>query len=229
MSKGKMRRPIIFVSLIALIVAGCAASGEPKRIAAFPSQGTAPDTERYIPPPYPGSIVYNADIELEVSSPEETAERARALAVEFGGYLVSSTSWTQEGEGYVRMVLAVPVLNFDGLRDALVGLGKVRRESVWGEKAPYGSGREHNFSTITLLLIPGQGLWPSLQIRGWDPVLTFQRAFEVFISIFGFVVDILIWLVVVAGPFLLIAWLAWALVRKGRARRSERSEAEPTE
>ena len=229
MAKGKMRRSIIFGSFLALFIAGCAGSGDPKRIAAFPSQGNAPDTERYIPPPYPGSIVYNADIELEVSNPEETAERARALAGEFGGFLVSSTAWTQEGESYVRMVLAVPVLNFDGLRAALVGLGKVRRESVWGEKMPYGSAREHNFSTITLLLVPGQGLWPSLQIRGWDPMLTFQRAFEVFISIFGFVVDMFIWLAVVAGPFLLIGWLAWTLIRRGRARRSERSEAEPTE
>ncbi len=226
MGLSKIRYQVILMVLLAALLAGCSWSGEPKIIAAFPSERGVADAERYIPPHHPGAIVYHAEIELEVSKTEATAERARALAAEFGGYLDSSTSWRQDGERFYRLVLAVPVVYFDDLRDALVGLGDLKRESVWGEKVLYGKGGLHNYSTITLQLIPREGIWPSLNLRGWEPALTFQRAFEVFISIFGFLVDILIWVVVVVGPFLLIGWLGWLVLRKARLNRKDASESE---
>jgi hypothetical protein len=43
---------------------------------------------------------------------------------------------------------------------------------------------------------------------------TFQRAFGVFVNIFGFLVDIVIWVGVVIGPFLLIGWGIWSAIKR---------------
>ena len=39
-----------------------------------------------------------------------------------------------------------------------------------------------------------------------NPERTFASALQVFTTIFGFLVDILIWLLVVVGPFVLLVW-----------------------
>jgi hypothetical protein len=51
----------------------------------------------------------------------------------------------------------------------------------------------------------------------WRPARTLQQAFSVFLSIFGFLTDILIWVVVVVGPFLLIGLGIGLIIRKRRA------------
>jgi hypothetical protein len=58
------------------------------------------------------------------------------------------------------------------------------------------------------------------------PVQTFRRAFVVFLSIFGFLLDILIWIVVVAGPFLLIALGMGAVIRKRRRVKASSPKSE---
>lgn len=216
----KIRYLRLFIILLIPALSACSGEGKPKMIAAFPAKEGRTDFDFEVPPPYPGPIVYNADLELEVSNTEKAAQRASALTMEFGGYMDSATSWTQEEGRHYRIVLAVPIIHFDELREALSGLGKLKRESLWGEKLIYGRDGRQNYSTITLLLIPRKGLWPALQIRDWNPGQTFLQAFDVFISIFGFLADLLIWLLVVAGPFLLTGWLVRVMIR----RRSSRPE-----
>jgi hypothetical protein len=221
MSLSLPRPTFVLLALSALILTACASSDSPRRIAAFPA-GDGPDVEeRFLPLPDRDRIIYNADMELEVSDPDAAAGRVKDLADEFGGYLVSSSAWRQDGDRYYRLVIAVPAVYFEQLHDRYLDLGKLKRESVWGDPPPYGLSGMHNYSTITLQLLPKPGAWPEVQIGAWDPGRTFQQAFTVFLTIFGFVMDILIWLVVVAGPPVLLGYLVWWIIRAMRRRHAD--------
>ena len=104
-----------------------------------------------------------------------------------------------------------------------------RHEHIFdASKAPRG---QLPYSHITLHLRPRLVSVPPIDpIEGWDPVRTFQNAFAVFVRIFGFMVDILIWITVVLGPFILVTWLGFLLVRRittgKKASEGERTEAE---
>ena len=167
--------------------------------------------------PDKGVVIYRAYFELKVKNVDHSADQAIRIGYDHGGYLVSSQSWWADGRKNIILVLAVPTANFDRTRLALLRLGYLISESVSGElvTTPY---TEPTFSHITLQLRPGGIRLPSPSIDppGWDPGHTFQRAFSVFLSVFGFLADILIWAIVVVGPFLLIGWLLWLLVRRLR-------------
>jgi hypothetical protein len=201
----------ITLALLALILTACGQS-TPEMIASYPSSPA--NQPKLIN--NPAQIVYNAYIELEVANVDTAAERAQGQAYNYGGYLVSSQSWSQDGKKYTTLVLAVPVPSFDRLREALLKLGTLKNESVTGELVSYGYGGQPNYSQITLHLKPRASGWPTVSIRGWDPGATISQAFEVFITIFGFLVDVLLWLVIVIGPFALIGWGGWALARRLR-------------
>jgi hypothetical protein len=74
------------------------------------------------------------------------------------------------------------------------------------------------YSQISLELRPRTLAWRGIHIGAWDPGRTFARALQVSLAIFGFLADILIWLVVVLGPFVLLAWGVWALVARLRRK-----------
>ncbi|MBN1149499.1 MAG: DUF4349 domain-containing protein [Anaerolineales bacterium] len=202
-------KPIYLSLAIALLLAGCSNAGGPQMLAAFP---------RATPiAVYPGQvfIVYNAYIELTVSNVDPAAERAAQMAYDNGGYLSGSQSWYVDGRKNTTLTLAVPTPNFDRLRRDLLSLGNLVSESLSGESTTPRY-NEPQYSSITLHLRPGGLALLPIDAPGWDPGRTFQQAFAVFLSIFGFLADIAIWLVVVGGPFILIGWLAWRLIRRLR-------------
>jgi hypothetical protein len=84
------------------------------------------------------------------------------------------------------------------------------------------------YSTITLKLVSNRRGLPITTRSGWDPRVTFAKAYRVFLSIFGFIMDILIWLLVVAGPFLLVAWIVWWLFRRS-SQKPGKNEVEKQE
>jgi len=208
----KVRFLLLCLFVLGFLV-GCAGDA-PKLIAAFPSgneQGVLAPPR----PPVPGvKPVYYAFLALEVSDPERVAEKAEGLTYAHGGYLVRSDSWYREGRQQVTLVLAVPMPDFERLRDALTRLGKLGNERVWGDWLQVGPGSTPYYAEITLQLQARKFAWPSLPFTGWDPGRTLGRAFQVFLSIFGFLVDILIWVAVVVGPFALLGWLAWRLLKR---------------
>ena len=53
----------------------------------------------------------------------------------------------------------------------------------------------------------------------WDPAVTFRTAFGVFLRIFQLLVDALIWIVVVAGPFVLMGVGLVVVLRRVREGR----------
>jgi len=194
-----------------LALAACSKSGTPLQIATFPSGG---EGEAYAP--HPGGYVYSAQMEIEVFDPAEAASRAGKLADENGGYMVSSHTNRWDRQEQVTVVLAVPAYNFDSLHAALLRLGRLHSERISGG---WDGISWTDFSEITVTFSPSGLSWPNLVGR-WNPGRTLQRAFDVFLMIFGFLADLLIWAVVVVGPFVLIAWAVRRIWRWRRFRSS---------
>ena len=150
---------------------------------------------------------------MEVSNVERAAERAKEIAFEQGGYLVSANSWYRDGEKHTTVVLAVPAIRFDSTRDDLLRLGELAGEWVSSELVSTSSGTLDTYSQITVYLHPKDSVLPEISLPKWRPVRTFEKAWDVFVSIFGFLIDIVIWVTVVGGPFLLIGWVIKRLFR----------------
>ncbi len=192
---------LIIVLLIGLFTA-CSKTGGPEQIAVHPKD--EPIAVYPLSPENPG--IYNATLDMEVSNVARAAERAKEIAFEQGGYLVSAQSWYRDGEKHTTVVLAVPAYRFDRTRDELLRLGNLTGEWISSELVSPGSGLGDTFAQITIYMHPKESLLPKFSLPKWRPVRTFEKAFDVFVSIFGFLLDIVIWMVVVVGPFILIGW-----------------------
>ncbi len=213
-----IQRIFPWLTLLALAACGAPAEATPQLIAAYPNTGSdAPISAEYGPPPANVLVVYDAWLQLDVSNPARAAERATALAVDYGGYLVSSQSVYLQDDLHITLVLAVPVTQFERVKRALLDLGTLRSESVSGELLESGYGQA-NFSHITLQLRPTGTFSATSGGTGWNPARTFASAFGVFAAIFQFLVDIVIWVAVVGGPFVLAGWGLRALLRRWRAQ-----------
>ena len=115
-------------------------------------------------------------------------------------------------------MVAVPAINFDKAFNALSRLGKVVNQHISGEWASQGTGDGWTvYSEITVLLNDAHSTW-ARPIGGWRPVRTLSSAWDVFVAIFGFLADVIIWLIVVIGPFLVLAYVVHRVVK--RLRRS---------
>lgn len=211
-----MSRPIVFVLLVfcLLAAAGCgggALSEAPLQIAAYPK--VTPIAQ------YPGSmvVIYHTYLELRVADVERSANRAVQLANSYGGYLSASQSWYVDGRKVTSLDLVVPSVQFDNLRRALQGLGELVAEDLSGElveRRYYDDAQL--WSTITLTLRPSGIALPPIDTGGWNPLRTLQQAWSVSAAIFGFILNVLIWVVVVGGPFVLIGLGVRWFIRRSR-------------
>ena len=193
---------------LTLWLAACSGAA-PKQIAVAPKDAPIAQYPSHI------TIVYRAYMELKVSDVDRAAGRAAALANDYGGYLTGSQSWYVDGRKVTTLELAVPTANFESLRASLRGLGELVNESIAGdEQTVYGY--LQNFSSVTLQLRPGGFSLPPVEPGGWNPVGTAQNAFQVFLTIFGFLADIIIWILIVGGPFFLMYLGARVLYRRLR-------------
>jgi len=94
----------------------------------------------------------------------------------------------------------------------------VVNQHISGEWTSHGTGDGWTvYSEITVLLNDADSTW-ARPIGGWRPVRTLSSAWDVFVAIFGFLADVIIWLIVVVGPFLVLAYVAHRVVK--RLRRS---------
>lgn len=204
----------------ALALAACGPGSAPQLIGSYSRTGPA------VPPPNV-LIVYSTYLTLDVADVDAAAERATQYASDYGGYLAESRAWYQDGRKYAALTLAVPAPNFDSLRQALLGLGTLVSESLSGDPKPINTSDWNTYSHITLNLQPAPPAisLPPLPTLGWNPGRTLAQAFGVSFTIFAFVVDVLIWLVVVLGPFALVGWVARALWR--RLRRTSGAGRQP--
>ena len=203
---------IFSVLIVAHLIASCSIA--PKQIAAYPINTPI---ARY---PIDTTVVYRGYLELRVTNVELTADSSIRLVSDYGGYLVSSQSWYMDGRKITTLELAVPTTNFDSLRYALRRLGELVSETISGqpeEMSYYDPSGQ--WSYITLQLRPGRMVISVNETTGWNPLRTFQRAFSVFLTIFGYFADTLIWIIVVPGPFILMILVVLALVRRSRGKK----------
>jgi hypothetical protein len=196
---------LFFLGLISL--AACSGSESPRLIAALPAGG---EGQTYSVPP--AQFVYDAYLEIEVFDPAAAAAKASERAEAYGGYLVSSQTARWENEIQVTVVLAVPANNFEKLHTALLRLGKLKQERLY---SAWQDGNWYEYSEVTVSFQPSSLRLPDFS-QGWDPGRTIRQAFDVFLTIFGFLADIVIWVVIALGPFALLAWGGWRLIRRLR-------------
>lgn len=211
-----MFRQIFTLSIVLtlLFLSGCAGSATPQLIASYPG-GKAPAWQppQQIPS---GQVIYYGDMRLSVSDVDWAAGRAIDLASQYGGYPASSTSWSQDGREIQYLTLAVPTSNFNALHQELLELGSLESESFSGDLVYTTPGGWTSYSQIRLQLEEKAFPRVSLPSIRWRPLRTLSNAFDVSLSILGFLTDVLIWIVVVLGPFVLIGWGLWALIRRAR-------------
>jgi len=206
---------LFLLGLLLLSLAACSSSSQPKLIGSYPSQGNSESQ----PVPHE-QFVYDATMEMEVWNPESTAQHAEERAYDYGGYLISSQSWTQDGQSHIQLVLAVPAPNYEALHQYILDLGTLQSERVSGQwvNSRYGSDWSV-YSEITVTFHPRTTVRPVISITGWNPAHTLERAWRVFLTVFGFLVDILIWVVVLVGPFILMGLGLRVVIRKLRPTR----------
>jgi hypothetical protein len=203
-------RLITCLALLSLLAASCA--GTPRQIASYPKEEPV-TLSTY--PNLPETYTYDAYLELESHYPDSSASRAIKLTEEYGGYLVDSRSWWVDEEEHINLVLRVPAANFDKLYGELLLLGDEISEHIYGTWDGRGDGWSI-YSQISLQIHPKQSVLEGISLGRWRPVDTLQKAWSVSTSIFGFLLDALIWLVVVVGPFVLIGLGIRKLVLKVR-------------
>lgn len=172
-------------------------------------------------PPANTLVVYNAYLEMEVRRADEAVAEVERIALNQGGYLVRAQNWTEAGQQHATVTVAVPVARYEEARRRLLGIGTLLSESVTGDLLPI-SGTDPEWTTyshLTLQLHPSATTvaWTAPTLPSpWRPLQTFREASGVFSAIFLFLLDILIWLVVVIGPFLLMALGVRALWQRQR-------------
>jgi hypothetical protein len=211
----------LFALGIAAALAACS-SAAPRQIATYPAEAPPATPAPIAREPYPRDqiVVRNAYLEFEVNDVDAAAGRVAALAYEHGGYPVTTQSWVQDGRQVTTVTLAVPAGRFDELRRRLLDLGTLITERTSSETVPNDESSSDRsrayppYTQVTVLLRPAAVSF--VTTNGWNPARTFERAFGVVASIFQVVADVLIWVIVVGGPFALVGWGVWALLRRVR-------------
>lgn len=205
----------VLIGVFLLSLAACSGASQPQLIASYPSK-----SEPGGQPVAHEQFVYDAFMEMEVWDAEAAAARAEERAGDFGGYLVSSQSWTQSRQQHIQLVLAVPVPNYAALHQAILDLGTLQSERVSGQwvNSQYSSDWGV-YSEITVIFHPKSLDRPVILTTGWNPAYTLERAWKVFVTIFSFLVDILIWVIVLLGPFILMGLGLKVIIRKLRPTR----------
>lgn len=207
---------ILKCMLLVVLLTACSRTGAPEQIAAYSLEKPI----AVYPQPPESTLIYNATLDLEVSNVEHAAERAQEIAFEAGGYLISAQSWYRDGEKHSNVVLAIPVYHFDDVRDELMRLGKLSGEWIASELVSPGSNSSQQYSQITVYFHPRESSLPKISWPNFRPLNTIEKAFGVFISIFGFILDILIWVIIVIGPFVLFGLgikrlIQWWITKQG--------------
>ncbi len=204
-------------ALIALLSLAACAPATPALIGAYRPDASQP-IATYVLPPAGQILVYDAYVEMEVRDTAAAADRAAQLAADHDGYLSSSQQWREDGHSHTTVTLAVPSHYFDSLHTALLDLGRLRSERTSGTLVSPAYPGQVIYATITVHFIPSPPLVTLPRLPGveWDPADTFASAFALFAAIFTFLLDIVIWLAVVVGPFALLGLgLRW-MVRRVR-------------
>jgi hypothetical protein len=205
------------------VLAACAGAATPRMIGAYPMPGPTP-VATYVPPSASTLLTCDGFIRLQVAHVPTAADEIMALTDAFNGYLASQEAWFEGDLQHISLTLAIPAPKFDALHAAVLPLGHIQDERLTPKHiaVPPGGSPWNTFTHLTVHLVaaPPPSGW-SEPVRavpepGWSPARTFARAFGVFAALFTFLADVLIWVSVVVGPFILLGFgLRW-LMRQAR-------------
>lgn len=158
---------------------------------------------------------YVGYLELLVWDPEQVSKQALILTGQYHGYLLKSTTGYLNGRESLTLEIEVPSENFTALFQGLSRLGKPLQQfdSVNDSFVP-SSPLEYGYSRIIVHLIKDKAAPPASKPIRWNPGITFWKAWRVSAGIFSFLADILIWLLVVGGPFIAIGFILWKLAAR---------------
>lgn len=212
------KRFIFFVGICLMLMVlyactVCSAQDSPELIGSYPSNPdssqTRSNTSKSI------DLVYEAEIDLHVGDVYRTSEKISRLADQYGGYLVDSQTWFLGDEDHAQLVIKVPSYNFFPLYNAIKKLGEVEFETYIGEpQFDYSKGLDRGvISEISIHLSATPSWYHAKPVKGWYPLNTFQNALAVSTSIITFIIDVLIWIIVVLSPFVLI-FIAFKRIQK---------------
>jgi hypothetical protein len=206
-------RFVRFLIFLALLLPGCA-PGSATLIASYPH----PSDPANPPRPQPTALNNSSRLSIEVDDVSFAASQAIDLAQSYGGWVVDRFCRGEGAEQVSNLILAVPASGAERLRRALAGLGQVIDQTTWSDAS--GCITCAKTSYIYLELTPRPPAWvaepPASHDQNWSPAWTFQRAWQVTAGIFTFLLDGLIWIAVVAGPFVLIGLGILYLVPRAR-------------
>ena len=199
--------------LLALLLAGCA-PGSATMIASYP-QSTA-----YVPRPQATALNNSNRLTLQVDDVPYATSQAIDLAQRYGGWVVDRDCRGEGADQFANLVLAVPAYNGERLRRMLFGLGQVIDRDTWSAATGCVSCPDVSYIYLELTPYPPAPVAaPSLHPdQNWNPAWTLRHAWQVTAGIFTFLLDGLIWIAVVAGPFVLIGLGILVLVRRAQRK-----------
>ena len=211
---------IMTLFLLAIAASGCGGGGSPELIASYPKGGDKP---REITSGQVG-WVSSGFLGIRVEELGSAESEIRSLASQYGAYVIDTQTWDDDDFQNRILVLTVAHSDFYRLMDKIKQVGDVESEHVTLTSKTKGGGISSQIvdSTLTVHLYSEKPFWPKINISGWRPAETLSKAFSVFLSIFGFIVDVLIWVIVVLGPFALIGFGAWKMFRKYEDKRQSK-------
>lgn len=200
MQKNRSIKWIVIV--LAALLSGCGGSALSGLITTHPIPATQQPREitRDDAP-----IDQSAYLFLQVEDLEKSHLAARQIAYDHSGYVLDEQTWFSEPYHNRILVMAVPSQFFNQTIIELKELGQLESQNIskTSVRNYYEAASGRLMANITLHLFSGVEA-VEVDFFGWNPLATASKAFSVFVSIFGFLVDIAIWLVVVLGPFVLI-------------------------
>lgn len=196
-----------------------------------------------VAPPRNLKLIPPAEMYLDIFDTHETALYVNQLTHDHGGYCIVSNTSYQGNYKYATLTLTMPLTRFGDMQEAMQGLGQLSIQHIPNElqRTIQPTRDWDTFVNVTLhlrptLTAPISNVEPQPQptaIAEPAPAVsveppsrafqTFESAFGVTAKIFGFLLDVIIWLVVVPGPFVVIGlvgrWLynrywPWGIVER---------------
>ncbi len=225
MTKTGIHRIILAISFL-MIINGCA-PGLATGPALLPTENQAWPVPIAVYPIKKGFSRHGGlngcQLGLEVENIGLANEQVHQIVHRLGGRILVVESWFVGNRPYTRFEIAIPYEMWRTSLYEFTSLGTTvpMAPATDGQELPGNCPVYSNEICFTLLLqqrLPSR-IPPGLMI-GWDPAATFDHAFHVTSTMFIFVANALIWLMVVGGPPILIAWAIWRLFRHFRNKHS---------
>lgn len=193
-----------FLLVLTSALAACS-SGGPVQIATYPR--STPSSQNFV------NRIYDTSLELEVADVDRAAKMAIRLVDRCGGWLIESSSSTWDGTTQTTLLLAVPAYRAETFRSSLLNLGTPLQQHTTSRLTGEPIGDQNTFSYFTIEFRSRDRLQSNFPQPGWRPLQTLVRAWSVARTIFGFLVDAMIWILVILGPFILIGLAVRSFLR----------------